>query len=90
MTSIKKAILGAALLALGWTLGYAQRSEPQFVIAIDAPGGETSVQCVSGCKLVGSRDVDNPNAGFMTMYRYACGAQGVGRCRASVAGWLAQ
>ena len=47
------------LLGLGWTLGYAQktRPEPEFMLAIDAPVGETIVECVSGCGLIGAKDL---------------------------------
>ena len=44
--------MSLALLALGWTVGYAQRSEPQFTLLIDAPAGETTIECASGCALI--------------------------------------
>jgi hypothetical protein len=90
MPAIRKALLSLALLALGWTVGYAQRSEPQFTLSIDAPVGETRIECVSGCSLIGSRDLGNPNAGRMKEYQYGCSGRGVERCSASLAGWLVE
>jgi len=90
MPAIRKALLSLALLALGWTVGYAQRSEPQFTLLIDAPAGETTIECASGCALIGSRDLGNPNAGRMKKYGYGCSGRSFERCSASVAGWLAE
>lgn len=80
--------LALGLLAVGWTVGYAQRAQPEFMIAIDAPAGSTRIQCVSGCELVGARDLENPNAGRMKSYGYECGGTSESRCKARVAGWL--
>jgi hypothetical protein len=87
--AVGKQVVGALiLLGLGWTVGYAQRPEPEFVIAIDAPVGETRVECMSGCTLMGARDLGNPNATQMKVYDYGC--SGAQRCEAKVAGWLVQ
>jgi hypothetical protein len=83
-----RVLLALGLLAVGWTLGYAQRAQPEFMIAIDAPAGNTRIQCVSGCELVGARDMENPNAGRMKTYQYSCGGSSESRCAARVAGWL--
>jgi hypothetical protein len=60
------------------------------MIAIDAPVGETSVECMSGCKLMGARDLGNPNASQMRVYTFGCSGGSVQRCEAQVAGWLVQ
>ena len=83
-----RVLLAVGLLAVGWTLGYAQRAQPEFMIAIDAPAGNTRIQCISGCELLGARDLENPNAGRMKTYGYACGGSSASRCTARVAGWL--
>jgi hypothetical protein len=88
MKVIRQIVLALGLLGLGWALGYAQRVEPEFMIQIDAPAGETSVECLSGCELVGARDVENPRAGRMKTYRYRCGGESAQRCTGRVAGWL--
>jgi hypothetical protein len=88
MSVRKGAFLAFVLFGLGWAVGYAQRSEPEFMIAIDAPVGETRVECVSGCELMGARDLGNPNAGRLKVYTYGCSGRNVRRCRARIAGWL--
>ena len=85
MSVMKGAFLAFVLVGLGWAIGYAQRPEPEFMIAIDAPVGETRVECLSGCELIGARDLGNPNAGRLKVYGYGCNAR---RCKARVAGWL--
>jgi hypothetical protein len=67
MSVRKGAFLAFVLVGLGWVVGYAQRPQPEFMMAIDAPVGETRVECVSGCELIGARDLGNPNAGRLTM-----------------------
>lgn len=88
MSGGKRLAWAFILVGLGWTVGYAQRSEPEFMIAIDAPVGETHVECMAGCKLMGARDLGNPNAGRMRVYSYGCSGRNVQRCATEVAGWL--
>ena len=83
-----RAFLALVLLAIGWSAGYAQRTKPEFIVAIDAPAGNTRVQCVSGCELLGARDVESAGAGRMQTYEYGCSSAPGGRCMARVAGWL--
>jgi hypothetical protein len=90
MLLVKRAFWSFLLVGLGWAVGHAQRSEPEFIISIDAPVGETRVECVSGCELMGSRDLGNPNARRLKVYKFGCAGTGVQRCGASVAGWLVQ
>jgi hypothetical protein len=86
---VTKRIAGAlTLLGLGWTVGYAQRSEPEFMLLIDAPAGETRIECVSGCRLIGARDLENPNADQMKAYSYFCEGINVKRCSARAGGWV--
>ena len=86
--SITRRVVWASLLTgCGWAFGAAGRPEPEFVIAIDAPAGQTSVECVSGCKLIGARDLPNSNAQLMKVYSYSCSGAGVQRCGAQIAGW---
>jgi hypothetical protein len=76
------------LLGSGWAVGYAQRPEPQFMLSIEAPAGETKLECVSGCQLIGARDVGNPNAGRMKSYTFSCSGPGSHRCKGAAGGWL--
>lgn len=87
MSITRRVVWTILLLGVGWTAGAAARPEPEFTLAIDAPGGQTRVECVSGCQLIGGRDLPNPAAGPMKVYSYGCGAA---RCQAQVAGWRTQ
>ena len=91
--TIKRIVWSVALLISGFAVGHAQTSErPDFMLAIEAPPGETHVKCISGCKLMGARDLGNPNAGRLVEYFYGCyvpaGEDAKGTCGARVAGWL--
>lgn len=88
MSIRRKAFLAFVLVGSGWAVGYAQRSEPEFMMAIDAPAGETRVECISGCEMIGARDLGNPNAGRLKVYTYGCRGRNVQRCQAQIAGWL--
>jgi hypothetical protein len=90
MSLAKRAFWSFVLVSLGWVIGHAQRAEPEFMISIDAPVGETRIECASGCELMGSRDVGNPSAGRLKVYMYGCAGRNAQRCGASVAGWLVQ
>ena len=87
MSITRRVVWATMLIALGWSLGAEERPEPDFVIAIDAPVGETRIECLSGCRLMGARDLPNPNAVRMKAYSYGCGGGKVQRCGAHVAGW---
>jgi hypothetical protein len=87
MPLVKRLSCAFLLLGLGWAIGHAQRAEPEFMISIDAPAGETRIECVSGCQLTGARDLGNPNAGRANTYRYSCSGQSQ-RCYAKAGGWL--
>jgi hypothetical protein len=84
MSIARRVVWAVLLVGLGWRAGAATRPEPEFMLAIDAPGGQTRVECVSGCRLMGGRDLPNPAAGSMKVYSYGCGGA---RCQAQVAGW---
>ena len=43
--------MAAALVGIGWVVGVAQTSQPDFELLINAPSGETRIECVRGCTL---------------------------------------
>ncbi|MBT8102794.1 MAG: hypothetical protein KJO95_07470 [Gammaproteobacteria bacterium] len=88
MSASKRFAAALLLLGTGWAIGYAQQSKPDFMLRIDAPAGETIVECVSGCEFTGARDLGNPDAGRMLVYNYGCRGDGVERCPGKVAGWV--
>jgi hypothetical protein len=42
--------IAMSFTAFGWALAHAQNTEPDFAIVVEAPGGETTIRCVRGCK----------------------------------------
>jgi hypothetical protein len=90
MSIVRRSVGSLILVAGGFVAGHAMTPEPQFMLALDAPSGETRVSCVAGCELLGSRDLGNPSAGRMHEYNFSCDGEGAARCHARVAGWLAE
>src|SRR5687767_1525738 len=88
--SLSQAAVGAALVGLGWGIGQAEFSAPDFSIRIDAPVGQTKIECVRGCNLQGSRDEGNPNNQPVPTYFYQCSGKGIARCVATVNGWTSR
>ena len=79
-------VAAAVVFAAGWSIGNAQAAEPDFVIPVDAPRGETTIECVSGCGLAWVQRGINPAAKRIQTWTYSCGAE---RCRSGrVGGWL--
>lgn len=88
MRDTKTVLFAFALFGAGLAIGQAQDSDPDFLLKIDAPAGQTTVECVSGCSFIGAMDLDNPNAGRMAVYEYGCQGDNIERCSAKVAGWI--
>ena len=84
---IARVVVAGGLMGVGWVAGTAQAGPGDFEVRIDAVAGTTIVECVRGCKLIGSRDVLNPRAGQMRTYDFSC-TSSTGRCEASVIGFL--
>jgi hypothetical protein len=76
-----------ALLGTGWVAARAQTPAPDFELVVDAPGGQTIITCVRGCKLMWvERGI--PNGTATPSFQYACTAS---RCSsARVGGWIGQ
>ena len=78
----------AALVWLGWMTGRAQTSEPAFEIVVNAPAGETTIQCVRGCELSWVERGLTPNAVTRQTFTFNCNAPS-GRCSSHrVGGWI--
>jgi hypothetical protein len=79
-------VIAAALVLLGWAAGKAQTSQPSFEIRVNAPGGETTIECVRGCALAWVERGVNSASREMTTFKYGCSAD---RCSSGrVGGWL--
>ena len=83
--------LAVGLIGMGWTIGRAQPSLPDFELSIDAPDGETNITCVRGCDLAWiQRWVPGTAVGRSITFTYACAGGGADqRCESGrVGGWL--
>ena len=78
--------LGLALLLVGagWAVGRAQTPAPDFELLVNAPGGQTTIDCVRGCNLAWvERGV---TSAATARFEYTCGAE---RCSSGkVGGWI--
>lgn len=85
--SIRMLALVAAALLIGWAAGRAQTSTPpDFEFIVNAPGGETRIECVRGCELKWWERGPNPNSRLTNTFSYSCGAS---RCSSGrIGGWL--
>ena len=82
--------IAALLVGLGWTAAKAQTYDPNFEIVVNAPVGETSIQCVRGCNLAWVERGLNPNSQPMPTFTFKCtGSAADARCSsAKVGGWI--
>ena len=48
MGTSRRFVMVAALVGIGWMAGKAQTSEPDFEVIVNAPSGETTIECVRG------------------------------------------
>jgi hypothetical protein len=88
MSTIRRTAAVGALVGLGWAAGRAQTSAPSFEIVVDAPVGQTTIQCVRGCALSWVERGVNPNAQAMPTFTFNCTSPG-GRCSSHrVGGWI--
>jgi hypothetical protein len=75
-----------AAMLTGWIVGHAQTTNPDFELLVNAPGGETSIQCLRGCDLSWIERGLNPRSGVMTKFTFSCGASECSSGR--IGGWL--
>jgi hypothetical protein len=76
--------MAVGLVALGWAAGRAQATAADFTLRIEAPMGETKIECVQGCALQFVREAPNRDRA-MPSFNYGCTGQ---KCGAEVHGWL--
>ena len=86
--SFLRVVMAGGLLATGWGAAQAQKSEPDFELLVDAPGGATTITCVRGCTLSWVERGVNPRARAIGSFDYECTGS---RCSSGrVGGWIAQ
>jgi hypothetical protein len=86
---VLQAVVACALIGLGWAAAKAQTAAPDFELFVDAPAGETRIECVRGCALAWSERGINPNARPELTFSYSCSGANVQRCSSGrVGGWV--
>lgn len=84
--TVSQSAIAAALVLVGWAVGRAQPTAPDFELVINAPSGETTIECVRGCDLAWVERGINENGRRIPTFKYSCGAP---RCSSGrVGGWL--
>jgi hypothetical protein len=88
--TIKRIVVAAGLLAVGWTAGQAaQAPQADFDLQISSPAGTTTVTCTRGCGLQFIRMAPDKSKAEQS-FTYTCGDAATGRCGGSVQGWVTQ
>ena len=81
----------AGLLVIGWLVGRAQTSEPDFELVVNAPEGFTSIHCVRGCTLAFVERGVNPNAKPVPTFKFECRRTPDSRCSSMKVGdWISE
>jgi hypothetical protein len=81
-----RSVLAVILIFLGWAVGRAQTTAPAIELLVDAPGGETTIQCLKGCELAWVERGVNSNVTPNPTFTYRCTAP---RCSSGrIGGWL--
>ena len=81
--------LAAVLVGIGWMAARAQTSEPDFEVVVNAPSGETTIECVRGCELAWVQRGLNPNSQPSRTFRFNCSGAADSRCSSyKVGGWI--
>lgn len=83
-----RTLMALLLVALGWAAGRAQAPQPDFELIVDAPTGQTNVQCKRGCELAWVERGHQTASGQST-FTFAC--TGTERCSSyRIGGWIKQ
>jgi hypothetical protein len=73
--------LAGVLAGAGWSVGKTQTTVADFELTVDAPGGQTVINCVKGCDF--THDVGRIETRPNTKFVFSCSAE---RCRATING----
>jgi hypothetical protein len=85
-------LLTVGLTGMGWAIGKAQEPLPDFEIVIDAPMGDTTIECVRGCQ--GLAWIERMVPGTVAkpsekVFTYGCRNPGNARCPSGrIGGWV--
>jgi hypothetical protein len=85
------AAIAVVMTLIGWAAGRAQQppAAPVFELRVDAPAGETTIECVRGCELAWVQRGVNPAALPQPSFTYSCSGNAPPRCGSGlIGGWL--
>jgi len=86
--ALRVAMLATAV-GVGWAIGNAQTSQPDFELVVDAPAGETTVECLRGCELAWVERGLNPATKPQASFEFKCGGPIQQRCSSfRIGGWI--
>ena len=86
--ALGRVVTVTALVALGWIIGLAQSTQPDFEIVVSAPTGQTTIQCVRGCDLSFVEGGVNPQAVATPKFTFSCGGPAARCSSARIGGWM--
>jgi hypothetical protein len=88
-TTVLRVAVAFGLVVGGWSVGRAQSTQPAFELIVDAPVGETTVECLRGCGLAWVEHGVNPAAPAMRTFKFDCFGPGKERCSSfRIGGWI--
>ena len=80
--------VGLALAGAGWVAARAQTPAPDFELVVRGPVGETTIECVRGCRLMWVARGVNQNDSPQPSFSFACRGAGLAGCSSGrVGGW---
>lgn len=84
---LRLAFVTALGVAAGWMAARAQTAPPDFEVVVNAPSGETTIDCVRGCELAWVERGLNANSRPMKTFTFKC--DGLSKCSSHrVGGWI--
>jgi hypothetical protein len=91
MRGFRLTVAAVALMGVGWSVGWAQGSQPDFELVVNAPAGETTISCKRGCNLAWIARGVPKEGGTLREFRFSCGGKDTTRCSSyEVGGWVAR
>ena len=89
MRGVVQITVGVMLFGVGWGVGKAQTSQPQFELMVRAPAGATTVECSRGCRLAWVERGVNPRSKPIPAFTFECSGENVDRCGSGkIGGWI--
>jgi hypothetical protein len=82
-------MVAMALVGAGWAAARAQTAAPDFELIVRGPVGETTIECVRGCRLMWVARGINPRDSPQPTFSFGCNGAGLPGCSSGrVGGWI--